>query len=242
MIEKSLNNEKFINIEENLKVIKENISNAAISSGRKPEDVTFMAVTKTVDPVYINHAINNGINLIGENKVQELLSKKDDLKLDNCDVHLIGHLQSNKVKQIINHVSMIQSVDSVKIAKEISKQAVKNNLDMKILLEINIGNEDSKTGFKYDEVLESCYEISQLPNVIVNGLMCIPPFSANKSETFKFFTNMSNLFIDMRDKKIDNIDMNVLSMGMSGDYEEAIKSGSNLVRVGSSIFGARIYN
>lgn len=242
MTEKLYQDKKFKNIEENLKVINENIANSAIKSGRNPEDVTFMAVTKTVEPIYINHAIENGVSLIGENKVQELLSKKDELKLDNCDVHLIGHLQTNKVKQIITQVSMIQSVDSVKLAKEISKQAVKNNLTMDVLLEVNIGNEESKTGFNINQVVESCYEIAEFDGIKVKGLMCIPPFSLNKVETFKFFTNMSNLFIDMKGKKIDNVYMNVLSMGMSGDYEEAISAGSNLVRVGSLIFGARIYN
>lgn len=241
MIEKSLVEERFNTIEENLKVIRENIANAAVQSGRKPEDIKFMGVTKTVEPIYINHAIDNGIDLIGENKVQELMSKKDSLKLDNCDVHLIGHLQTNKVKQIISQVSMIQSVDSLKLAKEISKQAVKNDLNMNVLLEVNIGNEDSKTGLKTDELLETCYEISKLDGISIKGLMAIPPICEKNAETLKYFANMRNLFIDIKDKKIDNVSMSILSMGMSSDYADAIREGSNLVRVGTSIFGARIY-
>ena len=145
-MEKSLANQQFLNIDENFKIIKENVANAALKSGRDEKDISIMHY-KNVEPEYINYAINKGINLIGENRVQEFLSKKDDLNLDKCNAHLIGHLQTNKARQIVPYVSMIQSVDSIKIAKEISKQSKKNDLIMDVLLEVNIGNEQSKIGF-----------------------------------------------------------------------------------------------
>lgn len=241
-MEKSLANQQFLNIDENFKIIKENVANAALKSGRDEKDISIMAVTKTVEPEYINYAINKGINLIGENRVQEFLSKKDDLNLDKCNAHLIGHLQTNKARQIVPYVSMIQSVDSIKIAKEISKQSKKNDLIMDILLEVNIGNEQSKIGFDSSQVLDACYEIAQLESVRIKGLMTIPPICDNNAKSQTFFSNMSKLFIDIRDKKIDNVYMDILSMGMSGDYTQAIMEGSNLIRIGSALFGARVYN
>lgn len=242
MMEKSLVDQRFYYIDENLKRIKDNIANAAQKSGRSPDDIKLMAVTKTVEPIFINHAIDQGITLIGENKVQELMSKKPELSLQNCDTHLIGHLQTNKVRQIITEVSMIQSVDSIRLAQEISKQAQKNSLTMNVLLEVNIGNEQSKTGFCFEEVSDACAEISQLEGIKIKGLMSIPPICDNISKSQTFFSNMRKLFIDISDKKLDNVSMDILSMGMSDDYELAINEGSNLVRIGSALFGARIYN
>lgn len=233
--------ERFSAIEENLKYIRSDIADAAIKSGRCSEDIMLMAVTKTVDSKFINHAINNGINLIGENKVQEFLLKEPELKLENCKAHLIGHLQSNKVKKIAGRVETVQSVDSVSIAKEIGKRSADIGFTTKILLEVNVGNEDSKFGFMYDEVYEKACEISEINGVSVDGLMCVAPICEKEAEIRAIFSNMHRLFIDIRDKKRDNISMNVLSMGMSGDYKEAILEGANLVRIGSSIFGARIY-
>lgn len=228
-------------ISENLKRIRGNIAETAIKSGRTPADVKLMAVTKTVEAQFINHAISQGASLIGENRVQELLLKKPELNLDGVDVHLIGHLQTNKVKQVIGEVSTIQSVDSVKVAQEISKQSEKCGITTKVLLEVNIGEEESKTGFDYDRVADSIMEIAELPCLKIEGLMAIPPICENDVELRSFFSNMRKLFVDIDSKKIDNISMNILSMGMSSDYETAILEGSNLVRVGSSIFGARIY-
>lgn len=233
--------QKFIDIQENIKFIRNKINEATVKSGRSENDVRFMAVTKTVDPVYINHAIDCGIDLIGENKVQEFLSKKDALKLEKVEKHLIGHLQSNKVRKIITEVDMIQSVDSVSLAKEIERQAEKNNMTANVLIELNVGEEESKTGMDKSLFLESFSQISEMKHIHIKGLMTIPPICENKCELRKFFEEMYNLFIDIKAKNIDNVSMDILSMGMSGDYEEAILFGSNLVRVGSAIFGPRIY-
>ncbi len=232
---------KFIDIQENVRFIKNRINEAAVKSGRCEDAVRFMAVTKTVDPVYINHAIDCGIDLIGENKVQEFLSKKDALKLEKVEKHLIGHLQSNKVRKIITEVDLIQSVDSVNLAREIERQAEKNNMTADILVEINVGDEASKTGLDKSLLSETVCEIAEMKHIHIRGLMTIPPICENNGELRKFFNEMYNLFIDIRAKKIDNVSMDILSMGMSGDYEEAILCGSNLVRVGSAIFGPRIY-
>jgi pyridoxal phosphate enzyme (YggS family) len=233
--------ERYKNIEHNIRVIKEKISAAAIASGRKPEDVKLMAVTKTVEPMFINHAIDCGIDLIGENKVQEFLLKKPYLKLDNCKAHLIGHLQTNKVRQIVGEVNMIQSVDSVRLAKEISKRSEMAGITTECLVEVNIGHEESKTGLDMSLLYETLNEIASLPNIRIKGLMTIPPICDDEDELNKYFSKMNEIFIDIKDKKLDNIDMCILSMGMSSDYEEAILCGSNLVIVGSAIFGPRIY-
>lgn len=241
MMERLSIDERFSNIEYNLKVINERIDEAAIKSGRKSDEIRFMAVTKTVEPIFINHAIECGVKLIGENKVQEFLSKKEYLKLDNCEAHLIGHLQTNKVKQILGEVSMIQSVDSLKLAKEISKRAEQNGITVECLVEVNIGNEENKTGLDLSLLTETVHEIAEMSNLKVKGLMTVPPICEEHSELIKYFSKMHKIFIDIKDKKLDNIDMCILSMGMSSDYEEAIHCGSNLVRVGSAIFGPRIY-
>lgn len=229
-------------ITENIKVIRNDIAEAAIASGRNPEDVRFMAVTKTVSPEFINHAIINcGINLIGENKVQEFLSKKDSLILDGVERHLIGHLQTNKVKKILTEVDMIQSVDSLRLANAISAESLMLGIESEILLEVNIGDEESKTGFDKIAFFESLDEISQLPSIKVKGLMTIPPICDNSLELEKYFSMMYDYFNEIKEKNFQNFNLDILSMGMSGDYKEAILHGSNLVRVGSAIFGARIY-
>ena len=187
MMERLSVEERFSNIEYNLKVINERIANAAVKSGRKPEDISFMAVTKTVEPIFINCAIENGIKLIGENKVQEFLSKKEYLKLENCQAHLIGHLQTNKVKQIISEVSMIQSVDSIKLAKEISKRSEQQGITTECLVDVNIGDEENKTGLDLSLLDETVHEIAPLPNIKVKGLMTVPPICENNSEIQKYF-------------------------------------------------------
>ncbi len=242
MITSSFNDAHFSVISENIKRIKEEISDAAIKSSRSPDDVRLMAVTKTVCAEYINFAIDNcGINLIGENKVQEYLSKKDVLNLNNVEKHLIGHLQTNKVKKIVGEVDMIQSVDSLRVAQVISNEAQKSEINTEILLEINIGDEDSKTGFDKIEFEESLCQISQLPNIKVKGLMTIPPICENSLELEKYFERMNEYYYEIKEGNYPNFDFAILSMGMSGDYKEAILHGSNLVRVGSAIFGARNY-
>ncbi len=233
--------ERFKNIEHNIAFIKERIAKAAEEAGRNPQDITLMAVTKTVEPIFINHAIACGITLIGENKVQEFLSKKPYLKLDGCQAHIIGHLQTNKVRQIVSEVSMIQSVDSLRLAAEISKRSVAAGIVTECLLEVNIGDEDSKTGLPFDEVLTTIREISLLPGIVVKGLMTIPPICDNEELLGEYFSKMHGLFVDIQRENVDNVDMKILSMGMSSDYEVAVKHGSTLVRVGSAIFGPRLY-
>lgn len=241
MTEKLSIEQRFSNIENNLEVIRNKIDVAAKKSGRSASDITLMAVTKTVEPIFINHAIECGIDLIGENKVQEFLSKEEYLKLENCRAHLIGHLQTNKVKQIVGRVEMIQSLDSLKLAKEISKQSVGKGVVTKCLVEVNVGSEESKTGIAFSEVMPLLEQVSSMPSIKIEGLMAIPPICENTAELSGYFTKMHDLFIDIKSQNIDNIDMNILSMGMSGDYELAIEGGANLVRVGSSIFGPRLY-
>lgn len=241
MTEKSLIDAKKADIEYNLKAIQEEIAEAAIKSGRKPEDIDFMAVTKTVDEIYINHAIACGVKLIGENKVQEMLRKKPSLNLDGVKKNLIGHLQSNKASQIVGEVDMIESVDSLKIAREIGKQSLKKGITTDVLLEVNIGREESKTGFLEEELNENIYEISKIQGIRVCGLMTIPPICENNTKLCKFFENIYKMYVDIGAKKLDNVYMQILSMGMSGDYAEAILCGSNHVRIGSKIFGPRIY-
>lgn len=232
--------ERFRMIEDNLERIRDNIGEAAIKSGRNPDDVSLMAVTKTVEPCYINHAIECGVTLIGENKVQEFLGKKDELDLYGVEAHLIGHLQTNKVRQIVGEVSMIESVDRIKVAGEISKQSKKKDLVTDILLQVNIGNEESKTGFSYDEVKDAFSEISELPGLRIRGLMAIPPICEGK-ELRDYFARMRQLYVDIKAENKDNDSISVLSMGMSSDYVPAILEGATLVRVGSSIFGERTY-
>lgn len=242
MTTSSFDSEKFEAIKENLKYINEKIANAAIASGRSEKDVRLMAVTKTVDPVYINYSIDEcGVNLIGENKVQEFLLKKDSLHLNGVEKHLIGHLQTNKVNKIVTEVDMIQSVDSLHLAKEISKRANEAGASMNVLLEINIGSEDSKTGYDKALLFDELSEISELGSLKVNGIMIIPPICDNEKELSRYFDEAASTFSQIKEKSLKNFDMKILSMGMSGDYELAVKYGSNMVRIGSAIYGARIY-
>ena len=223
----------------NYKNISQRLDRALEKSGRDKREVTLLAATKTVDADTINYAIDKGINFIGENRVQELLSKYDRLK--PAHRHFIGHLQTNKVKDIIDKVEMIESVHSIKLANEISKQAGKIGITMDVLLEINVGGEDSKSGFSPEETENALTEIAKLPNIRVKGLMSIPPATDLPEEARKYFRNMYKLFIDMRAKNIDNSNMSVLSMGMSNDFDIAVEEGATLVRVGTALFGKRIY-
>ena len=239
MMEKSSINE-FDRFDENYKIINELIDKAAEKSGRKTSDITLLAATKTVSPELISHAITSGITVIGENRVQEFLAKYDGVYRNRCDCQFIGRLQSNKVSQIVGKVSCIQSVDSLKLAKIISRQSVKNNVVTKILVEVNIGKEESKGGVMPEELYEFLDEIRIFPNISVNGLMAIPPIYEKKSDLYASFSIMKQYYIDIRSKKIDNIHMNCLSMGMSSDFSEAIECGATLVRIGSALFGTRI--
>ena len=231
----------FTDVEYNYRQINERIAEAAEKSGRKREDITFLAATKTVDAAAINHAISLGLDHIGENRVQELLSKYEEYDLEHCSLQFIGHLQSNKVRQIVEKVDLIQSVDSVKLAREISAQSVKRNLVSNILVEVNIGREENKSGVFEENLEELLCEIAQMDGISVQGLMTIPPICDNKHKISNYFNKMHRLFIDISQKKLDNINMHILSMGMSDDYYEAILEGATMVRIGSALFGARNY-
>lgn len=224
----------------NFKKITENIALAAQQSGRQAKDITLLAATKTVDVKMINYAIAAGINFIGENRVQEFLSKYNDYI--PVHKHFIGHLQTNKVKDIVGKVELIHSVDSYRLAEEISKQSVKRGIVTDILLEVNIGNEQSKSGFNYDETAVAVEKIASLEGVRAKGLMAIPPICENPEQNRPYFAKMQKLFIDIACKKIDNSSMEILSMGMSDDYEVAISEGANMVRLGTALFGRRNYN
>lgn len=233
--------QKMAAVEENYKRVLDSVNEAAVKAGRNTDDVRLMAVTKTVETPYINRTIELGADLIGENRVQEYLGKKDELHLDGVEKHLIGRLQTNKVKYIVGEVDMIESVDSLKLAQEISKQSVKHGVVTPVLVEVNIGKEESKSGIFIEQLHDLLCEIATLEAVKVKGLMTIPPICDSESEVRKYFESMHQSFIDIKDEKIDNIDMEILSMGMSGDFEAAVAEGSNIVRVGSAIFGARHY-
>lgn len=225
---------------ENYHRIKDEVANAAIKAGRNPSDVRLMCVTKTVEAEYINPVLDDGADLIGENRVQEFMGKKDALHLDGVEKHIIGHLQTNKVKYIAGEVDMIESVDSIKLAKEINKEFGKVDAVANVLVEVNIGLEESKSGCDISNLDELLHQISLLPNVKVKGLMTIPPI-CEEDEARKYFAQMHDKFLELKENPISNVDMEVLSMGMSGDFKAAILEGSNIVRVGSAIFGARKY-
>ena len=224
----------------NFAEIKQEIAIAAEKSGRNADDIILLAAVKTVSPELINYAIKNGIEYIGDNRVQEMIAKENEIK-GPVHKHFIGHLQSNKVKDIIDRVEMIESVHSLKLARVISEMAEKHGKVMDILLEVNIGCEESKSGFNTDEVLNAVKEISILKGVKIKGLMTIPPICETQNQEKEFFDKMYKLFIDIRAKNIDNVNMEILSMGMSDTYALAVECGANLVRVGTKLFGERKY-
>lgn len=238
MTERSLA-ERMADFDENYKRVTEQIAEAAVRSGRRPEDITLLAATKTVPVELVNHGIGRGLTQIGENRVQELLDKYDALDRARCGVQFIGQLQTNKVKYLTGKVSCIQSVDSVKLAKEISRLSEKAGTVMEILVEVNIGREESKGGVDPDGLYEFIDEVRFLPGLTVRGLMAIPPICSDKTELNRYFFSMAQYYVDIKGKSMDNVSMERLSMGMSSDFPEAIECGANLVRVGSSLFGAR---
>lgn len=223
-------------VQENYQIIRERIAEAAVKSGRTPEDINFMAVTKTVAPELVNCAIDCGIRLLGENRVQEYQSKKDAYR-QGIPVDFIGTLQSNKVKYLIGSIRVIQSVNKLSLAQEIERCAAKHNIKQDILLEVNIGGEESKSGLNPEALPGLLEEISQMPHVHVCGLMTIPPPTSDT----RFLEAMQELFLKTKELQIPDTEMKILSMGMSDDYAEAILHGSNLVRIGSALFGARNY-
>ena len=230
-----------MSIAENVAKILSDIEKAAVAAGRDPKQITLCAATKMNDAQRVREAIAAGIRCCGENRVQELTAKLADNAYEGSDIHFIGHLQTNKVKQVVGKVSLIQSVDSLRLLEAIEKEAAKQGIRQDILLEINIGEEASKSGLQRDEIYEMLEKVSHSTSVNVRGLMAIPPICQNPGDNNKFFEEMCKLSVDITAKKYDNVFMEILSMGMSDDYADAIAHGSTMIRVGTAIFGARNY-
>ena len=225
---------------ENLEHVKANIKRACEGSGRKEEDVTLIAVSKTKPLPMLMDAYECGCRDFGENKVQELVDKWEQMPKD-IRWHMIGHLQRNKVKYIVDKVYMIHSVDSLRLAEEISKEAVKKGVTVSVLIEINVAQEESKFGTTCEEAYRLVEEASKLPNIIIKGLMTIAPYVENAEENKQYFEKLRQIYVDINRKNIDNVYMTELSMGMTGDYETAIAEGATYIRVGTGIFGERFY-
>lgn len=224
----------------NICLVKKNMEEA-VSRAAAPNKPTLIAVSKTKPNSQIMEAYSVGIRDFGENKVQELLDKYEELPKD-IRWHMIGHLQRNKVKYIIDKVALIHSVDSLRLAQEISKEALKKDITVSILIEVNVAAEESKFGLILNrETIELIKEISQLPNILVKGLMTVAPYTENAEENRIYFSNLHQFSVDIKNENIDNVSMDVLSMGMTGDYEVAIEEGATHVRVGTGIFGDRDY-
>lgn len=225
---------------ENYRIVRQKIDEACLRSGRNPQDVTLIAVSKTKPVSMIEELLPAGVVDFGENRPQELKEKYEQLPRD-LKWHMIGHLQRNKVKYVVGRSCMIHSVDSVRLAETINEEAAKHNLVMPVLVEVNIACEDSKFGLKAEETPDFIRKIAVFPNISVKGLMTIAPFVQDPEENRVHFRNLYNLFIDIKDRKVDNVDMCNLSMGMTNDYEIAVEEGATHVRVGTGIFGERDY-
>ena len=229
-------------IKENIARIRANMAQAALACGRNPDEIRLCAATKMNDAEAVKAAVAAGVDCCGENRVQELLQKQPLGAYEGKPVHFIGHLQTNKVKQVVGKVDLIQSVDRLELLACIEKQAEKLGIVQDILLEVNIGDEDSKSGFTPAEAMETAAHMSEYPHCHLTGLMAIPPISEKPGGNSKYFAEMRQLLVDITAKKYDNVDMVCLSMGMSDDYADAIAEGSTMIRVGTAIFGARNYN
>ncbi len=230
-----------MSIAENVARIRREMARAALAAGRNPEQIQLCAATKMNDADAVRQAIAAGVDCCGENRVQELTAKLGEDAYRGAPVHFIGHLQTNKVRQVVGKVDLIQSVDSERLLRAIDLEAGKQHILQNILLEVNIGQEASKSGFQERDILPLLEKIGEFPNICVKGLMAIPPISQNVGDNVKFFQKMSELCVDIRQKKYDNVTVDCLSMGMSGDFADAILWGSTMIRVGTAIFGARNY-
>ena len=230
-----------MSIAENVAHIRAQMKAAAIAAGRDPSHILLCAATKMNDAVAVKTAIAAGVDLCGENRVQELTQKLSQDAYTGAPVHFIGHLQTNKVKQVVGKVDLIQSVDSLRLLTAINDEAARQGIRQDILLEVNIALEASKSGFSAQEILPLADEMSNFPNICLRGLMAIPPICQFSSENRKFFEKMYQLYVDTKAKKSDNVSVDVLSMGMSGDFAEAIACGSTMIRIGTAIFGQRNY-
>ena len=227
-------------ITENLEQVRKNIDEACRMAGRDPKEVTLIAVSKTKPVSMLKEAYDAGARCFGENKVQEIMDEHPQLPED-IQWHMIGHLQRNKVKYIVDKVSMIHSVDSLRLAQTIEQEAAKHNVCVPVLLEVNVAQEESKFGLKMDEVLPLIETIADFPHIKVQGLMTIAPYVENAEDNRDFFRQLKKLSVDIEAKNINNVSMSVLSMGMTGDYQVAVQEGATMVRVGTGIFGERNY-
>lgn len=227
-------------LKDNYDKVAGNILKVCGKSGRKPDEVTLIAVSKTKPVSMLQEIYDHGCRDFGENKVQELVEKYEVMPKD-IRWHLIGHLQRNKVKYVVDKAALIHSVDSLKLAEEISKEALKKNVEVDILIEVNVAGEESKFGVKTVDAPELVSQIAELPGIHIKGLMTIAPYVENPEDNRQYFAQLRQLSVDISAKNIDNVTMNVLSMGMTGDYETAVSEGATLVRVGTGIFGERHY-
>ena len=230
-----------MSITENVARIRAEIAKAAIAAGRDPAQIQLCAATKMNDAAAVREAIAAGVDCCGENRVQELVQKGSENAYEGAPVHFIGHLQTNKVKQVVGKVDLIQSVDSERLLREINKEAARQQIVQDILFEINIGREESKSGFFVEEIDGILEKMAEFGNVRLRGLMAIPPISENSTNSSKFFQEMYNLSVDIMRKKGDNVLVDILSMGMSDDFSQANACGSTMIRVGTAIFGPRNY-
>lgn len=230
-----------MSIAENVAAIQARIAQAALACGRDPAEIQLCAATKMNDADAVRQAIAAGVSCCGENRVQELTAKAAQNAYEGAPVHFIGHLQTNKVRQVVGRVALIQSVDSLRLLEAIHREAARQGIVQDILLEVNIAKEESKSGFDAGEVLPLLEEIGKYSNICVRGLMAIPPISRFCGENQKYFQKMFQLYVDIRGKINDNVKADCLSMGMSDDFEDAIAAGSTMVRLGTAIFGARHY-
>ena len=230
-----------MSIAENIAAIRSRMDAAAMAAGRDPKEIKLCAATKMNDAAAVREAIAGGIDLCGENRVQELTQKQKENAYDGVPVHFIGVLQTNKVKKVVGKVDVIQSVDRINLLQAIQKEAAKQGIVQSIFLEVNVGEEESKSGFSVGEVLSLLEQIGEYPNIFVRGLMTIPPISKKEGDNRKFFQEILQLSVDISVKKYDNVLVECLSMGMSDDFEDAIACGSTMIRIGTAIFGARDY-
>ena len=230
-----------MSIAENIAQVRTNIETACREAGRDPREITLVGASKMNDAAACREAIAAGIDVLGENRVQEMIQKLSEHAYDGAPLHFIGHLQRNKVKQVVGHVDLIQSVGSIELLDEIEKVAAARDLVQDILLEVNIGREEAKSGFAPDAVFQAAEAAMSRPHVRVRGLMTIPPADADRDANMRYFDKVRALYVDINTNLFHN-ELKYLSMGMSGDYEDAIRTGATMVRVGTAIFGARHYN
>ena len=231
-----------MSIAENVSIIKENIAKAALAAGRDPKEILLCAATKMNDADAVRQAIAAGVDCCGENRVQELTTKLAEDAYKGAPVHFVGHLQTNKVRQVVGRVNLIQSVDRMKLLRAVQEEAARQGIVQNILLQINIGREPQKGGFSPEELPLILSEVVTFSNIRVKGLMAIPPICEKSGNNDKFFQEMCTLAVDISAKKYDNVRVDIMSMGMSDDYVDAIRCGSTMIRVGTAIFGARNYN